>query len=43
MNGELARNYSYDGKLVSCSITAVRMMREAWIDVVGEQGVSVVP
>lgn len=42
MNGEPAHNYSYNRKLVSCSVTAVRMMK-VWIDIVGEQGVSGVP
>ena len=42
-NGEPAHNYSYNGKPVSSSVTAARMMMEVWIDIVGEQGVSVVP
>jgi len=43
MNGEPAHNYSYNGKLVSCSDTAVRMMMKDWVDIVREQGSSAVP
>lgn len=35
INGELAHNCSYNGKPVSCSVTAVRMMMGVWIDVGG--------
>lgn len=42
-SGEPAHNYSYNGKPVSCSVTAVRMMMKVWIDGVGEQGVPAGP
>lgn len=43
INGEPAHNYGYNRNPVSCLVTALRMMMEARIAAVGEQGVSVVP